>query len=60
MHHKDPITAASAGAFKFNSISGGKKKIQNPHHTLAELERNTTKIFVESNLNSCIFPGTTE
>lgn len=59
MQHKDPITAASAGAFKFNSTRGG-KKILNPHHTLAELERNTTKIFVETNLNSCIFPGITE
>lgn len=59
MQHKDPITAASAHAFKLNSTTGG-KKFKNPHHTLAELKRNTTKIFVETNLDSCIFPGTTE
>lgn len=28
MQHKDPIIAASAGAFKFNSISGGEKKLK--------------------------------
>lgn len=46
MEHKDPITAASACAFKLNSIIMMEgKKFKNPHHTLAELDRNTTKIF---------------